>query len=371
MPARVPPDGADGGSEDQQQDQDEQADSPGPVLRPCMVHVIEELSGLFVRRGELVVVGIRQQRVGDPANASSEPYRPVLGCGGIGTGCVESSTSGGEADSARPPSSTTSTSTIVMLSRPPWSLAKPDKLGASLIRVGQPAQDTGDATVIHLVEQPIAAEQEPIAPVRDDRVHVDVHVDIDAERTSDDVALRMHGRRVLAQLAVSDEVLHEAVVLAELDECPVPEQVDARVADVGPGHELAVRRVDETEARTGSCPCRAAPRSLPARSKIARLAQLHAVTERARRRRRWPRACRICTASAEATSPPWWPPMPSATANRSVADQAGVLVVGADPAGVGGRAHPERRHSQLHDGVADLELVAPLHHHRALHLLAG
>ena len=71
------------------------------------------------------------------------------------------------------------------------------------------------------------------------------------------------------------------------------------------------------------------------------------------------RARRRSTASALATSPARWPPIPSATAKTFALGEEVVLVVGPDATRVGGRAPAQVGHSlRLQHRVADLDAVA-------------
>ena len=90
---------------------------------------------------------------------------------------------------------------------------------------------------------------------------------------------------------------------------------------------------------------------------------------------RWPmRAATVWRATALATSPAAWPPIPSATAKTLGDGEDAVLVGRADPAGIGRRAPAQLGHqptrsaggvTRLQDGVADLQLVAGPQHGRA------
>ena len=79
--------------------------------------------------------------------------------------------------------------------------------------------------------------------------------------------------------ALAHPLLDEAVVLGELLQLAVPEQVDARVADVDP-RERARVAVHRRDRRRASCPCRARSGSPLARSNTASFASLRRVDER-------------------------------------------------------------------------------------------
>ena len=144
-----------------------------------------------------------------------------------------------------------------------------------------------------------------------------------------------------------DEALHEGVVDGDLGELAVAEEVDARVADVGErdlvadphegadggAHAGELRMLEHRlgEQRVGGDDAPPAGRT---RRRTARLYS--------------PSASRMrLTAIADATSPPAWPPMPSATTNSVVPGVAGVLVVGADLADVGDGRCPVRELPRL------------------------
>ena len=72
-------------------------------------------------------------------------------------------------------------------------------------------------------------------------------------------------------------------------------------------------------------------------------------------KRRWSAAMAV----AAATSPPAWPPMPSATAKRVRLSRALVLVDGADPTDVGGRSRAQDGHGRPGHQRATSKTVPP------------
>ena len=86
----------------------------------------------------------------------------------------------------------------------------------------------------------VRAEEDAIAGLQLDRVHVDVDPGIDAERTRDDGSLGVDLGLLGGELAAADHLLHEAVVVGDLGELPVAGEVRARVAHV-PDDQVPVR----------------------------------------------------------------------------------------------------------------------------------
>ena len=190
-----------------------------------------------------------------------------------------------------------------------------DQVVGDVGRVGQAPHRRRDLVGVDLVEQAVGAQQEPVALVGEHRARVDEDLRVDAEGTGDDVALRVDRGLVVGDLAVPLELGHQVVVVAELDELVVAEQVDARVADVDPADLLlTVVVLEQDDARTASCPCPAAPGRSTRCVRMWRLASSTPATS-ASRVGSVTDSSSVRTAIADATSPPWWPPMPSATAN--------------------------------------------------------
>ena len=72
--------------------------------------------------------------------------------------------------------------------------------------------DRRDLVVVDLVDQSIAAQDEPVAVHHRHQPRVDAHRRLDAERPRDDVAARMASRLVLGDVAGVDQFLHVAVI---------------------------------------------------------------------------------------------------------------------------------------------------------------
>ena len=107
-----------------------------------------------------------------------------------------------------------------------------ESLGRRLrVAVGQ--QHRRDVRVGDLVDQPVAAEHEPVASDERERPPVDAHLGLDAEGARDDVAARVRAGLVLGDVSGGDQFLDVAVVDRHSTQPAVAEQVGARVADVG------------------------------------------------------------------------------------------------------------------------------------------
>ena len=147
--------------------------------------------------------------------------------------------------------STTSTITQVMLSRPPRLVGQPHQLAGGLGGVGQAPQGGGEAVVVDLVEEAVAADQVAVADHRDDLPGVDEHGAVDAQSPGEDVALRVDRRLGAGQAALALHRGDEAVILGDLREGAVGEQVEPGVADVDHGDGVAALGVDEGHGAQG------------------------------------------------------------------------------------------------------------------------
>jgi hypothetical protein len=114
-----------------------------------------------------------------------------------------------------------------------------DEQVGSTLRIVLGGEGGGDVVVVDLVDQPVAAQQEPVAADQRQRPPVDADVGFDAERPRDDVAPRVVARFVLVDVAGRHQFLDVAVVDGDPSEATVAEQVGARVADVGQHERLA------------------------------------------------------------------------------------------------------------------------------------
>ena len=125
-----------------------------------------------------------------------------------------------------------STTTTVMLSRPPFSFARRTSSFGGFLRVGEPPQHRGDLIVGELVAQSVTAEHETIAGERQDLPRVDRDVGIDAERAGQHVALGVPIGLAGRERAVTDQLRDQAVILGQLLQLVAGVDVDPRVADV-------------------------------------------------------------------------------------------------------------------------------------------
>ncbi len=147
--------------------------------------------------------------------------------------------------------------------------------------------------------------------------HVRVDLGGHAEGPGQDVPLGVDGRLRLGHLAVAHALLGQAVVVGDLGHLPVGEDVGPRIARHWPAPgRPGPRRRRPGPWRSAWSPCpagrrwpgsRARPRCWPPRRPRAGPPTVGARSK----------ACSsVSTATRAATSPPTWPPMPSATAKR-------------------------------------------------------
>ncbi len=113
-----------------------------------------------------------------------------------------------------------------------------DEVAGRLLGVGHLAQGGGDAVVAQLVGEAVAAEQEPVAPVGDELPRVDLDVGLHAQGPGDDRALGVDPGLFPGELALPDHLLHQAVVVGELEQLAVLQPVDPGVAHVGQGQQV-------------------------------------------------------------------------------------------------------------------------------------
>jgi hypothetical protein len=95
------------------------------------------------------------------------------------------------------------------------------------VRIALVLQRGGDVGVVDLVDEAVAAEQEPVAADQGQRPPVDAHLGLDAERTGDDVAARVVAGLVLGDVAGGHQLLDVAVVDGYATEAAVAEQIGA------------------------------------------------------------------------------------------------------------------------------------------------
>ena len=106
---------------------------------------------------------------------------------------------------------------------------------------GSGGQHLGQPPVVQFVEQSVAAQQVPVAENRLEFPAVDHRIGFDAQRTGEDVALRMLGRLLSGEFPGPHQVRHEAVVVTHLDQLTGREAVHPTVSDVGDGEYLVAR----------------------------------------------------------------------------------------------------------------------------------
>ena len=110
----------------------------------------------------------------------------------------------------------------------------------------------GQSVVVEFVEQPVAAQQVPVAQHRLEFPAVDYRVGLDAQRPGENVALRVAGSLLGGDLPGPHQVRHQAVVIAHLCEFPNGVAVHTAVSDVGDGQHLVTRcRVDDGQRTQG------------------------------------------------------------------------------------------------------------------------
>ena len=104
----------------------------------------------------------------------------------------------------------------------------------------------------HLVGQAVGAEQEPVPGAQLQLPHVGLHLGGDPEGAGQDVPLGVDGGLRLGHLAVAHPLLGQAVVVGHLDHLPLGEHVRPRVADVGQRqHVVAVGTADQRHRGQG------------------------------------------------------------------------------------------------------------------------
>ena len=130
----------------------------------------------------------------------------------------------------------------VMLSRPPWRLARATSSSAAACGSVTVRSTLDDLVVADLVDEPVAAQQEAVAAHERQRPGVDPHGGVDAEGAGDDVAARVGAGLVVGDVAGRHELLHVAVVDGDPPQPAVAQQVRPRVADVDEGELLGRRR---------------------------------------------------------------------------------------------------------------------------------
>ena len=95
------------------------------------------------------------------------------------------------------------------------------------------AGDGGDAVVVDLVDQAVAAQDVALAAHEGQQPRVDAHSGFDAEGAGDDVAARVVAGFVFGDVAGGQQFLHVTVVDGGAAEAALGQHVGAAVADVG------------------------------------------------------------------------------------------------------------------------------------------
>ena len=244
---------------------------------------------------------------------------------------------------------------------PALAVGQRDELVGGRLRVARRSwQHLDDVVVADLVDEAVAAQQEAVAAHDAAASRRRRARRVDAEGAGDDVAAGVGAGLVVGDVAGGDELLDVAVVDGDAPQPAVAQEVGARVADVDERELLAAAvglggrlgavagvpfagSVITTSAVTvvpmpcwsglpigGAGRCRRWPRRSPPTTSSS----VGADGARAATRSR-------STASALATSPARWPPMPSATAKTLRLGEQVVLVVraGSGPESV---AAPQR-----------------------------
>ena len=123
-----------------------------------------------------------------------------------------------------------------------------DELIGGIVRLGAIPEDGDDAVLGDLVEEAIAAEQEPVADAGRYEESIDLDLRCDSKCPRENVALRVRQRLISGETVLANEVFYQAVVERELPELVVAQEVRPAVADVddadlllggseGEGHE--------------------------------------------------------------------------------------------------------------------------------------
>ena len=214
---------------------------------------------------------------------------------------------------APPPATATSSRrnrTTVMLSRPPASLAAAISARPASARVAELVSSGRRSGSRTMEVRPSEHSRNRSPPRAVDALRVDGDVGLRPERAGDHAALRVDLGLLLGELAAVDELADERVVAGEAGELAVAHQVAARVADMGDDH-LVLGDVGGGARRPHALPRRVDARHLVDALVASRMVATRPSSGRAPCRPAW----KASTASSEATSPAWAPPMPSATTN--------------------------------------------------------
>ena len=130
----------------------------------------------------------------------------------------------------------------VMLSRPPARFASSTSARTAASIEVAPASSRGDLLLADHRRQPVGAEQEDVAGLGGDGLHVDLDLRLGAERAGDDRALRMVLGLLVGELALAPHLLDQRVVAGQPLELAAAQAVGAAVADVADRRPLRSRR---------------------------------------------------------------------------------------------------------------------------------
>ena len=128
---------------------------------------------------------------------------------------------------------------------------QPHQLPGGVVGVGQPPQDGCDLVVGDLVGQPVTAQEQAVPGVGEDLPHVRLDLGTHPQHAGEDVALGMDGGLVQAEPSFPHEVLHQAVILGEAAQLALLEQIGARVADVDDDQPVLAVHLDEGDRGQG------------------------------------------------------------------------------------------------------------------------
>ena len=312
-------------------------------------------------------------RAGRSTFAAPAPPRrprpwPPLRCGGGGT-----QPSGVTLDDVASPSSPTctSTTTTVMLSAPPCSLAASTSRCAASPGSSTSPQDVGHLVDPDLVGQAVRAQEHAVAGAQLQLPHVGLDLGGHAEGAGEDVALGMDGRLLLGHLAVAHALLGQAVVVGDLGELAAGEDVGPGVTDVGqrqhvpalgPAHQRhgGERRPHAAEVGVGLAlvPDRGVGLREGLAQPLDRRRPLEGLLERLDGD---PRRHLAADVAAHAVG--------DRVEVRALERQ--VLVDGADPPDVGGRSRPQHRQRETSKTVEPIWSRSPLPEPHGLRDLLG
>ena len=126
-----------------------------------------------------------------------------------------------------------------MLSGPPDELARSTSRSAASSGFASSVTARRDLLRLHEPGQPIAAEHEHVVTPHALMREIDLHVRLRAERLQNDVAAVAHLGFFDRDLAGLDELLHQRLILRDLDRDAVAHQVRSTVADLSEVERVA------------------------------------------------------------------------------------------------------------------------------------